>query len=211
MSEITINRALSEVKLLDKRINEAISNTLFIISYKKSSKKVNNIDTPIEFSNKVKADYQSITDLIKRRKIIKSGIVESNAKTIVTIGEIKMSVADAIERKESLNYQVALLTAMEKQYNHALAITSKNNELVQRKLDELLLVSFGKEGKGKVTEDEVATISKPYLAQNEHVILDPIILSNHIKALKHHLDVFYAEVDFILSESNTLTKIVIPD
>ena len=43
MSEMTITRALNELKLLDKRINDKINSGTFIGCAKKSSEKVNNI------------------------------------------------------------------------------------------------------------------------------------------------------------------------
>jgi len=209
--EYSITRALSELKLLHTRIERAVNEASFIITYKMSAKKVNNIDNPAEFADKAKASYQSINDLIERRKKIKSAIVESNAITLVKIGGVEMTVANAIERKESIKYELALLANMEKQYNQMLALAQRNNEAVQFKLDELLIASFGKESKGKVSEDEIASISKPYLEQNEFVVLDELKLGDKIKALKESIETFNAEVDFTLSTANCLTMIEVAD
>lgn len=209
--QISITRALSELKLLSSRIDRAINESSFIIAYKKSSKKVNNIDTPDEFSNKAKADYQSINDLIERRRQIKSAIVGSNAKTNVTIAGKEMSVAEAIERKSSIVYEINLLASMEKQYTNVLVTAQRNNELVQGKLDDLLNNTLGKENRQKAIIDEVEAISKPYLEQNQYDVLDVLKLGDKIKTLKDNIDLFNMEVDFILSESNTLTKIEISD
>lgn len=205
--EMSVQRALSELKLLHGRIERAISDAYLISSYKKSAKKVNNIDTPAEFSAKAEASYQSIVDLTERRKKIKSAIVASNANTMVKIAGKEMTVAEAIERKESISYEISLLSHMESQYRTALANCQRANDMVQIKLDELLLTTLGKEGKQKATTDEVEAISKPYLEQNQHEVLDVLKLGDKIKELKEVIEQFNSEVDFVLSESNVITKI----
>jgi hypothetical protein len=209
--QISITRALAELKLLNSRIERKIGESIFLAANKKSAKKVNNVFTKEEFVENAKADYQSVIDLIERRKKIKAAIVDSNAKTVVTIANKSMTVAEAIERKESIQYDKTLLNAMERQYNSVVAKVTSENEKVQQKLDDLLLTSFGKEGKQKASEDEIAVISKPYLEQNEFECIDPLEMAKKIRAMKEDIEGFTSEVDFILSESNTITKIEIPD
>jgi hypothetical protein len=211
MQELSITRALAELKLLNDRITRKVSDSTFVSSNKKSAKKVNNVYSIDEFNEMVKANYQSIVDLIKRRKLIKSAIVESNAKTIVTIGGKEMTVADAIERKESISYDKILLQEMERQYKYALAKVQSENDKVQVKLDELLIASFGKEGKQKVSEDEINIIANPYREANEYQVIDVLDLKNKIEELKTSIEDFELNVDFELSTSNAITKIEIPD
>ncbi len=208
---MSIQRALAELKLLHSRIGRTIDDSNLIISYKKSSKKVNNIDTPDEYAEKAKSSFQSITDLIERRRKIKSAIVESNAKKVVVISGKEYSVASAIERKESIVYQKTLLANIERQYMNALVSAQRANDAVQIKLDDLLLITLGKEGKQKASSDEIEMISKPYLEQNQHEILDVLKLGDKIKALKEEIESFVSEVDYVLSESNVITQIEIED
>ena len=208
---MSVQRALAELKLLHSRTGRTIDDSNFIISYKKSSKKVNGIDTPDEYAEKAKSSFQSITDLIERRRRIKSAIVESNAKNIVTISGIEYSVASAIERKESIVYHKTLLANMERQYMSALVSAQKANDAVQIKLDDLLITTLGKEGKQKASSDEIEMISKPYLDQNQHEILDVLKLGDKIKALKDEIESFESEVDLVLSESNVVSMIEIED
>lgn len=209
--EMSITRALSELKLLSSRINRAIESSSFIVANKKSAKKVNNVYTTQEFIDNAKSTYQSIVDLIERRKEIKSKIVDSNAKTMITVAGKEMSVAEAIERKDSIAFEKMLVEHMQRQYNSSLALASRNNEQVQIKLDELLLVTFGKEGKQKTSESEISMISNPYLEQNEWELINPLLLQDKIESMRKEIEEFENEVDFILSESNTITKITIKD
>lgn len=78
MSKITITRALTELKTLDKRIQKAIDSGTFVSFYGQFFK-------PDENSKSAQSNYQSIMDLLERRKQIKSLIVMSNAVTKVII------------------------------------------------------------------------------------------------------------------------------
>lgn len=209
--KISITRALSELKLLSSRIEKSISDSDLVIAYKKSAKKVDNVNTPEEFSDNAKSSYQSTVDLINRRKAIKSAIVKSNAETFVTISEKTITVAEAIERKDSITFEKDLLAHMQRQYNQAKASCQAMNDRVQQKLDDLLLTTFGKESKQKITADEIESVSKPYLAQNEWVILDVLKLEAKIKELNDEVEGFLSEVDYILVTSNCITMIEIPD
>lgn len=209
--EISISKGLIELKLLDSRINNAINDAKFIVAYKKSAKKVNVSDTPEEFANKAKSSMQSINDLIERRKQIKALIVDSNAKTMVTVAGKTMSVASAIERKESIKYEEMLLASMERQYSREMSIAISQNENVSSQLDNLLNNTFGRENRTKITSEEIEAISNPYKAQNEFDVLDVLKIANKIKELKDDILNFKSEVDNVLTESNVLTKITITD
>jgi hypothetical protein len=209
--EISITRALAELKNLDSKINRAINSGVYIAGAKKSSKKINGIFTREDFDKRAKADYQSATDLIKRRKLIKSKVVESNANTNVKISNVEMSRADAIERKESILYEKELLNELEKQYNSILVGVRRENERVDANLQKLLETSMGKEGKQKATEDDINAIANPFKEQNEYEVVNPLELQNLIKQLRDEIEGFETEVDYVLSTSNALTIIEIPD
>lgn len=209
MSQISITRALAELKLLDSRITNAINSSNFVSATKKSSKNVNGVVTKDQFVETAKSDYQSIVTLIERRKKIKSAIVASNAVTLVKIGEKDMTVADAIERKNNIGYDKYLLEKMENSYNYAVAAYQRENEKVQANVDQLLLTTFGKEGKQKVSGDEIEVISKPYKEQNEFEVINPLNILEKVNALKADIENFEMEVDFVLSTSNAITLITI--
>ena len=48
-------------------------------------------------------------DLISRRNKIKSAIIMSNAKTVVEVAGKQMTVAEAIDKKSSIEYEKELL------------------------------------------------------------------------------------------------------
>ncbi|MCX7746939.1 MAG: hypothetical protein N2645_08635 [Clostridia bacterium] len=206
--KLTITRALSELKLLDKRIRKEIEAAYFVAGVQKK-KKIMSLFTKEEFTKRTLGDMDSIRSLIERRKTIKSAIVNSNAKTRVTIAGMAITVAEAIERKTSIEYEKELLQKMKKRYQTVYNEVEKANTQVKEKLDILLENNFGKDIKASVTD--VEAISKPYLEQNEWELVDPLGIVDSMQKLEKEIDVFEHEVDFILSESNTITTIEIPD
>ena len=208
--EMSITRGLAELKLLDSRITRSILNSKFVESNKKSSKNVDGSMTKEDFNKSVQGDYQSIVTLIERRKIIKSSIVESNAKTMVNIGGVEMTVAAAIERKNNISYEKSLLSQMKNQLRNAKYNVLSMNEEVDRKLDSLLETMLGKENLKNI-DKESNEFSVKYKNDNEYEIIDPIGIELKIRDLEKEIENFESEVDYVLSESNTITKISIPD
>lgn len=198
--EMTITKALAELKLLDKRINKAIDRTDFV-NYCVGKKPVNGYNSNKDFDDDVRANYQSILDLIDRRDKIKSAIIQSNVDTTVEIAGEKMTVASAIEKKTSIAYKQFLLNKMEQNLVDADYEVSKINKSMQDRLDKLLETNFGKESNGK--SYEVETISKPFKEQNEAKLVNPLNIKKKIQELTEHIDEFISEVDFVLSTSNS--------
>lgn len=199
MEKISITRALTELKLLSKRITKAINDGKFI-SYSINGKNAINTFKPSE-------EKQSIEALISRRATLKSAIMKSNATTKVTIGSKEMLVIDAIEMKETIKYKQAFLQQLKSQQQNIRYTIQSTNENVQARLDKLLEANFGKESKTK--SDEMGAIAKPFLERNEAKLEDPLNLDSLIESLSQEILEFTSNVDYVLSESNALTQIEI--
>lgn len=208
MRKISITEALNELKLYDSKINKAIANAKFASATKKSSDKVGVIKKE-EFEERAKASYQSVTDLIANRNALKSAIVKSNAVTEVTINGKTMTVAEAIERKNSIDYDVTLLNEMKKQYVTATDTVNKENKKVDNKVDELLSTLIGKDSDKKISKEDQEAIEKPYREKNEYEFIDPIGIYDKMLALEADVDGFNSEVDTRLVLSNATTFIEI--
>ena len=89
-----------------------------------------------------------------RRKQIKKSIVESNATTLVEVSGVKMTVADAIERKNFIEIEKTLLRKMNSDYAQSQERVEVNNELAQDRLDTQLNNMISKDGKTDLTAVE---------------------------------------------------------
>lgn len=204
--KISITEALTELKLYDQKINKVLCSADFIGCKKKSSDRVNSFKLE-NFEANAKASYQSVSDLIENRARLKSAIVQSNAATMVEIAGKKYTVAEAIERKNSIAYDKMLLQAMKSQWAAATNNVEKENKRVDTQVDKMLETFLGKDSEKKVSEADLNAISEPYRAKNEWELVDPLNLFAKIQAMEADIDAFEADVDVRLSISNSVTYI----
>ena len=111
LKKMTIHRALTELKMLHNRIDSATGEVTAVVANRKSNTKINGIEIN-EFMKNMQGSYDKVVGLIAYRNRLKALVVESNAKTIVKVGSQQMSVAEAIERKQSIAYEQVLLTKL---------------------------------------------------------------------------------------------------
>lgn len=208
MRNISITEALNELKLYDSKITKAITNATFCGTAKKSSDKIGVVKKD-DFNEHARASYQSITDLIANRNSLKSAIVKSNAVTEVTIADKTMTVAEAIERKNSIEYEETLLNALKRQYANATATVDKENKKVDAQIDKLLETFTGRDSDKKPDKDTMSAIADPYREKNEFEFVDPLSLMDKIQKLEDDIDGFRSNVDtsLVLSNATVFIKV----
>ena len=205
--DMSINRALSELKLLNKKITDKtaklqVAGTVMAKNTSDGEKTA--------FVDQANSGIQAIRDLIKRRNRIKSSIVMSNADTKVSIGGVSMTVAEAIERKSSIELDKALNRKMREGYFGQKQVCEQHNvkatEQANKQVEQVL---------GAATEGDKGTQAKAvfdaYYEANRAGLLAPDGIEAQIEKDQEAIDEFEMEVDFILSESNTKTTITVVD
>lgn len=200
---ITITRALAELKLLDKRINKEIKDMKCAYLHTKFSKK-----NPDSFKTTALAEWQSINDLISRREKMKTAIMNSNNITSVKIGSKTYTVAEAIETKKSIGYRKVLLDHLKRESVELEESKVQMDNSIQQRIDSLLEKEMGKDNK-KTDPDAIEQLTKAIKTSNSYEVIDPIKLDEKVKELSKEIDDFELNVDFVLSESNSQTKIKI--
>lgn len=203
-TKISITRALAELKLLDSRINRAIDEIKFAVCVtKKTNLNINKND----FTAQTTAAYQSINDLINRREKMKAAIMNSNAVTRVKIGAKEMTVSEAIEMKHTIEYKEDILEKLREQ---RLAVT-KEYEAHKNKVKQAIDANITQICSRDVKPDP-ATVQDltDMMWKNDPVeVFDPIGMDNLVTSLTAEIEDFKLNVDFALSESNSLTQIEI--
>lgn len=206
---MSITRALCELKLLDKKINSKLnkSNNDFVEVKKESDTKIRDISVE-KFNNNATSKYQSIIDLIERRKQIKCEIVKSNAINTVSIADKKYTVAEAIERKNSIIYEKMLLDELKHEYYSAIDDLENKNERMKLKLQSIVEAMVGKENTKNLSMD-VSNFIKDYEKREGYKLVDPLKLKDKIDKLENDILEFESNVDFSLSESNSINQIAV--
>ena len=206
---MTVHEALSELKMLDKRIRASINRSTLCVSNKHSNQKIGGKSIE-DFKQEAKSSYESIKALIRRRSAIRNALSVSNAKTIVTIGGVEYSIAEAIEMKNTGvdNYRV-LLEHMSYQMTSACNdVIRGNGDTLQKKADDYVAALYGSKDKG-VDADTIANAREAYVDANTIDFIDPIDVKREIDRLDAFIEQFKAEVDSKISISNALTSIEI--
>lgn len=200
---ITITEALCELKTLSKRIEKEIS-TFSPVKVKVGSKLPLGVKSEEDFKKQIKSVLQSINDLISRRNKIKSAIVASNAVTTVVIGDTQYTVAEAIERKQSIVNEQRLLCVMATEYNNASRRVEDANRVADEKLQKLLEITFGKNS--EVDANQIDSITKSFKDQNYATLID-CDCKETMEQLEKDIDSFLTKVDITLTISNSTTMI----
>ena len=191
---MNLHKALSELKILNDRISDKISNCTFCGTMKSGSKTILG-KTVDEFKTNVQSDYDSVNTLINRRNAIKRAVSKSNSSTSVTINGKDYVVAEAIEMKNwGMDYKM---------------------ETENAKAD-LAATDYAKNGtnsdKTTLTAEalkEMENLRKSYYDSHKTEIVDPLKLSDKIKELEEMISAFTSEVDSVLAVSNANTLIEI--
>ena len=207
---MTVHKALCELKMLDKRINESIMTAEFCRANKHSNVKIDGW-TIEEYEAAAVSKYQSTMDMIIRRDAIKRAVVASNAVTEVTIGGNRYTVADAVElRHHGLSYRRTLLQAMTLQLKRVRStIEQKNGEELTRAADKMVEVYYGRQTDVKAITEEMKATREKFIEDNTYELLDPIRVENRIRELDKEITAFETEVDSALSVSNAVTEITV--
>lgn len=203
----TIHRALSELKIIDSRIEKAIT-TIDPSGFVQKDKLVNNFYSKEEFEKQSKAKYQSVIDLIDRKNRIKSAIVKANGITMVKIGEKQMTIADAINFKTVIEVKKKLIQALTQKHNQTKTSIEQNNANVDANALRLAEAALQKDNV-KINEGDAVAITEPYLKKNRFELVDPLKVEKLVEELQEEVDEFQTEVDAVLSEINAITLIEI--
>ncbi|MGN7476840.1 hypothetical protein ACTHOQ_03205 [Solibacillus silvestris] len=203
---ISLHRALSELKMLGERIQSATYLVVLARANRKSNEKIEGM--PIdEYKKGMQSSYDKVTSLIQYRNKLKALVVESNAETIVQIGATEMTVAEAIERKQSIKYEKDLVNHLRRQYFAAIDDVTTANEALPEKLENYLINILG--SKEKQSPEEVKLHTDTFMKRNEYELIDPMQAKKTIDELAAKIEEFESEVDAVLSESNATTFIEI--
>lgn len=203
--KMTIHRALSELKLIDSKIEKQINEIVPSGIYQKG-KLINNYVKEEDFSTSAKSKFDSVNDLIARKNAIKSAIVEANGVTKVKVSEKEMTIADAINFKAVVKFKKKLIETLKARQQQVVAQLNQQNTVVEQNVQRILEATFGKENV-KAGKDDVESVRKPYMDANEFHLFDPLKVAEKVEAMEKEVGDFEMEVDAVLSEINAVTFI----
>ena len=209
MTTMTVTDALAELTLLEKRIDSAraaLDNNA-LIAVVEVGKVPTGYKSRQEHASQARAALQRVDALIARRRTIKRSVVLSNASTMVTIAGEEMTVAEAIEMKNFIDYYEGVLNTMQSAYSRARKDYDIAKARVKDRLDKLAIEVLGK----NASAEKYQSLADSFLAREGVELLDPIDIAAKIEDRQTFVEEFNSTVDRVLSISNARTTVEIPD
>jgi len=196
---MSVHRGLSELKLYANKI-ASLNSGSFVVANKQSNKTIGGRSIE-DVNNLIKGNFDSMVALIENRKRIKDAIVKSNAKTNVSVNGKVMTVAEAIERKASIEFERNFLRILQNQFSQQNNIVEQQNLQLPTKLETFLQSTLGEKRDVATVKD----LTKTFEDNNKFVLIDPNHIQDYIQALDKSINEFASQVDYALSESNATT------
>lgn len=207
--EMTVHKALCDIKLLNKKIFKEISEIKFVVANKSTNNKVDG-QTLEEFKQSIKSDYQSINSNIDRYKALTRAVAQSNAVTKIVVNGSEYTVAEAIAIKNKLiPIKQQLLDRILYVYNKENSLVNEKNERLEYEADEFVRDKDLKKEDSKNLAETILKTRNDYYNTRKYELVDPLKVNNITKELKDEIDNFLLDIDSALSVSNANTLITI--
>lgn len=207
--KMNVHQALAELKLLDKRIADALAGVTWVVP----NEHVNTIIGGVKLADVVegiKSQYKKVTDLIAYRDALKRAVVASNAVTKVTVAGVEYTVAEAIDAK---NHGMATLAdlrdRMLRDYERAKNVAEiQNGSRLEARAETYVKSMSGTTVTKDMTEDN-RKMRDEFIEKHTTELVDPVGVLKVAGELDEKIAAFTAEVDAVLSTSNSLTEITV--
>lgn len=208
MQQMSITRALVELKRFDERIAQSISQASFVavkVGRGDKTRILNTNDKEDVVKGKIQGSFDKVNSLFVNRAALKAAIVKSNAAVTVKILDKEMTVAEAIELKSQIPLMQMYAHTLSAQNTQARNLVEKANAILNDQIEKAATAAVG--DKTKVDEAVFLSIANPRKDMGEHAVFDPSGIQDQLDKLTERVSVLKSEIDFVLSESNARTTI----
>lgn len=210
MAKYTVTEGLVKLKLASKKITDA---TNYVVTGAVATKGANvapgGFKNPEDFKSEVKQRLDSVAGLIAFRDKLKFAIVQSNAATRVQVGKRSLTVAEAIETKQSLTAKKALLNKMVNEWTLLERDVTNRNQNIEQRADAYVAQLFAQNTAATQAEKDAAR--RNFIENNTAVIVTHDSVKTAIAQMKSEIDDFEANVDVALSVVNAHTELEVPE
>lgn len=211
MAEMTVQRALNELKIIDERLSKRLAEFVVIGTKKVSEARVvETRESIVEFENRAKGVLDSVDGLLKRQQELKHAIMTSNATTKIEVAGKTYSVMTAIDRKRTIEKEKLVVKYMRDALIRAEYKVSQENDKMESYIQRQTNAMAGGDLSSK-KDDYIIAFEKSYREQNSWDLVDPLKLRDLIEQREQEISMFELEIDTALTVSNAITKIEIED
>ena len=239
MTEVlTITQMISEEKAIRQKIYNLMRTDFKAISYYQKNRPYVGARTVKEQTRDQKEKWQTLQDLFKRLKAIKSAHTKANHTTLVTVpcepdlgallrgeevGMEQITIAEAINRKNAYRArrgtsETPETLSMESLARNLLTVFSNDfnaktdyDRKAEAEVDQQMARKFPQDSKQNWSQERYNEERKKEQALVEVQRIDPLDLigTNAIQKFFNAIQDYLAKIDVILSEANASTKVEI--
>lgn len=211
MAEMTVQRALNELKIIDERLSKRLAEFVVIGTKKVSEARVvETRESIVEFENRAKGVLDSVDGLLKRQQELKHAIMTSNATTMIEVAGKTYSVMTAIDRKRTIENEKLVVRHMRDALARAEYKVNQENDKMESYIQRQTNAMAGGDLSSK-KDDYIIAFEKSYREQNSWDLVDPLKIRDLIEQREQEISMFELEIDTALTVSNAITKIEIED
>ena len=211
MAEMTVQRALNELKIIDERLSKRLTEFVVVGTKKVSEARVvETRESIVEFENRAKGVLDSVDGLLKRQQELKHAIMTSNATTKIEVAGKTYSVMTAIDRKRTIEKEKLVVKYMRDALIRAEYKVNQENDKMESYIQRQTNAMAGGDLSSK-KDDYIIAFEKSYREQNSWDLVDPLKIRDLIEQREQEISMFELEIDTALTVSNAITKIEIED
>lgn len=204
--QMTLDRAYLELKLLDQEIVNRTEQFAPVTKQKRNGKLVSTRLTQTTFNMRASAGWQSLRNLMARKRRIKSAMLVANATAKVTVCGEEYTMAEAVEMKGMMAKEKEIVAETRKKIEMEKQSIDDMHEQNNWRLAKLLEATYGAKEDPLSAEDYEA-VAGPYKKDNDVELFDPLNCEGLLKELEEKADAFLASVDACIAAANLTTII----
>lgn len=206
--QLTVAKALKELKTLDDKIERAHDNGVYIGITRGNKDVFRRHESEQDIKTAIQSSFDKIAQLRENRAKIKSAVVQSNANSMVELPIIgNVSVAQAIEYKSVIAERKRFIDTVKRQYaqvqQYANRFEQENKNLVEQRINAV-------SGGDKAPDESIVKgIQDNVESKLGFKVIDPKNILEFVQKELDSIAEFEDNVDDIINTSNVMTVIEI--
>lgn len=202
--KMSLTRLLNEIKLANAKVQKKLTEDVKYFDVMASGK-LKVYKSEDDMKKAVTAQLDSITDTIKLRDKYRKLLLQANNTTTITVNGAKLTIAEAIAKKESIKQEQDLVKVIRRQLQMAEANVTNIDNNNESKLDDIIKSAMGKDRKTDSTEIE--SLTKMFRENNKVTLVDAGGAKKFLEDKEEEIEKFISDIDFSLSEVNAKTEV----
>ena len=201
---LSLTRLLSEIKTTEERIMKLP--VIVGVAANSTDRVAEENESVEEFKKTSQSRFDTWMSLSERLVKLRAARNKANATTYVTVCGKSVTMDEAIVMKSLLNLQKQALEGFKKQIGLVETYVTRADNEVKVAVDKAVAQSIASQ---TLTEDQSKLFNDMYKKSLGKSMAIGESVKAGIKKLEDHITSFSAEIDYVLSEANSTTKVEI--